>query len=44
MDSSEETIEHDMMVIDDAEQERVYDWMHPIKMFLQNQPPPDDNA
>jgi hypothetical protein len=22
----------------------VYDWMNPIKMFLGNQPPSDDNA
>jgi hypothetical protein len=32
------------MVIDDLEQKLVYDWMHPIKMFLENQPPSDDNA
>jgi hypothetical protein len=32
------------MVVDDLEQEPAYDWMHPIKMFLENQPPSDDNA
>jgi hypothetical protein len=32
------------MVIDDQDQEPVYDWMNPIKMFLENQPPSDDNA
>jgi hypothetical protein len=32
------------MVIDESEQELAYDWMHPIKMFLENQPPLDDNT
>jgi hypothetical protein len=34
-----EAIEQDMMVIDEPEQELVYNWMHPIKMFLESQPP-----
>jgi hypothetical protein len=32
------------MVIDKAEQEPVYDWMHLIKMFIENQPLSDDNV
>jgi hypothetical protein len=32
------------MVIDEPEQEPLYDWMQLIKMFLENQPPSDDNA
>jgi hypothetical protein len=32
------------MVIDELDQEPEYDWMHPIKMFLENQPPSNDNA
>jgi hypothetical protein len=32
------------MVIDEPEQELAYDWMNPIKMFLENQPPSDDNV
>jgi hypothetical protein len=32
------------MVIDELDQEPSYDWMNPIKMFLENQPPSDDNA
>jgi hypothetical protein len=32
------------MVIDEKEQEPTYDWMSPIKAFLDNQPPSDDNV
>jgi hypothetical protein len=32
--SSETTVRHDLVVIDELEQELVYDWMHLIKMFL----------
>jgi hypothetical protein len=39
-----EAINQDLMVIDEPEQEPVYDWMSLIKMFLSNQPPVDDNA
>jgi hypothetical protein len=38
-ESSERAIRHGLMVIDEPEQESMYDWMHPIKMFLENQPP-----
>jgi ATP:corrinoid adenosyltransferase len=34
----------DLMVIDELEQGLAYDWMSPIKMFLDNQPPSDDNT
>jgi hypothetical protein len=34
----------DLMVIDEPGQGLAYDWMGPIKMFLDNQPPSDDNA
>jgi hypothetical protein len=39
-----EAINQDLMVIDEPEQEPVYDWKSLIKMFLSNQPPVDDNA
>jgi hypothetical protein len=32
------------MVVDEPEQEPAYDWIHLIKMFLENQSPSDDNA
>jgi hypothetical protein len=38
-----EAIEQDLMVIDEPEQEPIYDSMHLIKMFLENQAPSDDN-
>jgi hypothetical protein len=37
-------IEQDLMVIDKSEHAFACDWMHPIKMFLKNHPPSDDNA
>jgi hypothetical protein len=33
----------DLMVIDDSDQGLAYNWMSPIKMFLDNQAPSDDN-
>jgi hypothetical protein len=39
-----EEIGQDLMVINEPEQEPVYDWMHLIKMFQENQPPSDDNT
>jgi hypothetical protein len=39
-----EVINQDPMVIDESEQEPAYDWMSPIKMFLENQPPSNDNV
>jgi hypothetical protein len=38
-----EAIEQDLMVIDEPEQEPIYDSMHLIKMFLENQAPSDDS-
>jgi hypothetical protein len=32
------------MVIDEPEHELLYVWKHPIKMFLENHPPLDDNG
>jgi hypothetical protein len=34
----------DLMVIDEPDQGLAYDWMSSIKMFLDNQPPSDDNT
>jgi hypothetical protein len=34
----------DLMVIDEAGQGLAYDWMSPIKIFLDNQPPSNDNT
>jgi hypothetical protein len=34
----------DLMVIDESDQGLAYDWMSLIKIFLDNQPPSDDNA
>jgi ribonuclease HI len=34
----------DLMVIDEPAQEPAYDWMSPIRAYLDNQPPLDDNA
>jgi hypothetical protein len=42
--SCETVIRQDLMVIDEPEHEPVYDWMHLIKMFLENLPPSDDNS
>jgi hypothetical protein len=43
-ESSEEAMGKDLMVIDEPKQEPTYDWMHMINMFLESQPPSDDNA
>jgi hypothetical protein len=44
VEPTNEAIGQDLMVIDESEHEPIYDWMHLIKMFLENQPPSDDNA
>jgi hypothetical protein len=36
--------EADLMVIDGPDQEPAYDWMNPIRMFMKNQPPLDNNT
>jgi hypothetical protein len=43
-ESTSEAIRQDLMVINEPEQEPAYDWMNPIKMFLENHPPSDDNT
>jgi hypothetical protein len=40
VESTNKAIGQDLMGID----EPVYDWIQPIKMFLKNQPPSDNNA
>jgi hypothetical protein len=37
-------VKPDLMVIDEPEQGLAYDWMSPIKMFLDNQLPSGDNT
>jgi hypothetical protein len=34
----------DLMVINELEQDPTYDWMSPIRAFLDNKPPSDDNV
>jgi hypothetical protein len=34
----------EFMVIDGPAQQPAYDWMSPIRVYLDNQPPSDDNA
>jgi hypothetical protein len=34
----------ELMVIDEPAQQATYDWMNPIRAYLDNQPPSDDNA
>jgi hypothetical protein len=34
----------DLMIIDGSDQELVFDWMNPMRMFLSNQPLSDDDA
>jgi hypothetical protein len=42
--SAESINEADLRVIDEPKQELAYDWMHSIKMFLENQSPSHDNV
>jgi hypothetical protein len=44
IEPTNEAIKQDLMVIDESEKETTYDWMHLIKLFLENQPPLDDNT
>jgi hypothetical protein len=39
-----DTAKPDLMIINETDQGLACDWMSPIKMFLNNQPPSDDNA
>jgi hypothetical protein len=33
-----------LMIIDEPAQQPAYDWMRPIRVYLDNQPSSDDNA
>jgi hypothetical protein len=33
----------ELMIIDEPAQQPAYDWMSPIRVYLDNQPPSDDN-
>jgi hypothetical protein len=39
-----DAVKPDLMVIDEPGHGLEYDWMNPIKMFLDNQAPSDDNV
>jgi hypothetical protein len=43
-ESTSEEVGADLMVIDEPPQQPAYDWMSPIRTYLDNQPPLDDNA
>jgi hypothetical protein len=43
-ESTSEEVRADLMVIDEPAQQPTYDWMSPIRAYLDNQPPSDDNA
>jgi hypothetical protein len=43
-ESTSEEVGADLMVIDEPPQQPTYDWMSPIKAYLDNQPPSDDNV
>jgi hypothetical protein len=42
-ESTSEEVGADLMVIDEPAQQLAYDWMRPIRAYLDNQPPLDDN-
>jgi hypothetical protein len=44
VEATSEAMMSDLMVIDDPDQEPEYDWINPIKIFLENQPLSDDSA
>jgi hypothetical protein len=43
-EESTSEVEPELMVIDEPTQQPAYDWMRPIKTYLDNQSPSDDNA
>jgi hypothetical protein len=43
-ESTSEEVGADLMVIDEPPQQPAYDWMSPIRAYLDNKPPSDDNA
>jgi hypothetical protein len=42
-ESTSEEVGADMMVVDELAQQLAYDWMSPMKAYLDNQPPSYDN-
>jgi hypothetical protein len=42
--AAEPVEETDLMVIDGPDQQPAYDWMSPIRAYIDNQPLSDDNA
>jgi hypothetical protein len=43
IEENTEATKLDLMVIDEPEQEPAYDWMNPVRMFLDNQALSNDN-
>jgi hypothetical protein len=43
-ESTSKEVGADLMVIDEPPQQTAYDWMSPIRAYLDNQPPSDGNA
>jgi hypothetical protein len=43
-ESTSEEVGADLMVIDEPAQQPAYDWMSPIRAYLDNQPPSDGNV
>jgi hypothetical protein len=43
-EASTSKAEPEWMIIDEPAQQPAYDWMSPIRAYLDNQPPSDDNA
>jgi hypothetical protein len=43
-ESTSEEVGADLMVINKPAQQPAYDWMSPIRAYLDNQPPSDDNV
>jgi hypothetical protein len=43
-ESTSEEVWADLIVIDEPPQQPAYDWMSPIRTYLDNQPPLDDNV
>jgi hypothetical protein len=43
-ESTSEEVRVNLMVIDEPSQQPAYDWMSLIRVYLDNQPPSDDNV
>jgi hypothetical protein len=44
LEESTSEVGPEVMVIDEPAHQSAYDWMSPIRTYLDNQPPSDDNA